>query len=228
MKKQINIIDIKTKDYRQAYDFQRKVYEHCYKNQMMDALLFQENNPTITIGRSGTKENLLIDEKQLKNMGIEIVELDRGGDVTFHIPGQWVVSFVAHIREYTQFIHSFLRKLEDVIILVLAEYGLEANKNERHSGVWVFDKKIASVGLSIEHGITRHGFALNVNPDLRYFDYIVACGLENVKMTSMKECLNQDISMDQVRQKIIEGFESVFDLEVHNYYDEKGALIDGN
>ncbi len=224
MTRKITVFDLKLIEYKKAYSIQREIYDLCYHGDLLDAVLFQENKPTITIGRSGSGENLLVDEELLKKSNINVIHVDRGGDITYHGPGQCVISLVLHLKEYTDNIHGYLRKLEEVIILLLSNYGILAHRITNLSGVWVGNQKIASIGISVEHGITRHGIAINVDPDLSHFDLITACGIKGVKMTSIKNETNKDISMDQVKEEFLTIFSKLFNVEFV-YTDYKKGLI---
>lgn len=224
MKKSVYVVDLKMINYQKAYNIQMIIHKLCHARQMRDTILFLETKPTITIGRSGSISDLLMDENDYVKQNIEVVPIDRGGDITYHGPGQLVVSFIAHVKEHTNNIHHFLRLLEEVIIVCLKKYNISASRKEQLSGVWVNDKKIASIGISVEHGVTRHGFALNINNDLSFFDLIIPCGLVGVTMTSIKECTNQAINKSQVKQDIVQCFKEVFDVDIEVMKYTKGMF----
>ena len=225
MIKKVAVINLGYIGYREAYRIQKEIFNLCYSGDLYDTIIFQKNNPTITIGRSGIKEHLLVDEKRLEEMNIDVVSVDRGGDITYHGPGQCIVSLILHIKTYTNNIHDYLRQLEEVVIILLLNYGIVANRVSGLSGVWVDNKKIASIGISIEHGITRHGIAINVNPDLHYYDMIVACGIKDVQMTSIKELVNVNISVEQVENDFLHSFSELFKVQ-YNYLDYTKGVID--
>ncbi len=222
MKRSVSLLDLGEIDYQKAYSIQREVFDLCYQGKLLDTILFQENSPTITIGRSGSTENLLVDVKQLKENDIHVVYVDRGGDVTYHGPGQCVISLVLHIKAYTSNIHEYLRKLEEVVIVLLASYGIQATRIENLSGVWVDNMKIASIGISVDHGITRHGIAINVNPDLSYFDTIIACGIKDIQMTSIKQITKKDVSLDEIKKEFLTVFSKIFRVQYVNSEYKKG------
>jgi|LSQX01.3.fsa_nt_gb lipoate-protein ligase B len=224
MKNKMNVVDLGLITYQEAYQIQKTIYYLCYKTQLEDTLLFQENYPVITLGRSSAKQHVLVDPQQLHNYGIDVVHVDRGGDVTFHGPGQWVVSIISNLKNRTSNIHTFLRMLEKVIMITLNQHGLSPSQKENLSGVWVDDKKIASIGIAVEHGITRHGFALNVNLDLSYFDLIVACGIEKVEMTSMAQLADKKFNMNHIKEDLLNAFKQVFDIEYQIIQYKKGMF----
>lgn len=224
MKRSISLLDLGKIDYQRAYAIQRDVYDLCYRGKLLDTILFQENSPTITIGRSGSANNLLVDEKQLKENNIHVVYVDRGGDITYHGPGQCIVSLILHIKAYTNNIHEYLRQLEEVVIVLLATYGIHATRLENLSGVWVDNMKIASIGISVDHGITRHGIALNVNPDLSYFDTIVACGIKDIQMTSIKQLTKKDVLLDEIKKEFLKVFSEVFNVQYTDSEYKKGQF----
>lgn len=224
MKRSISLLDLGKMDYQKAYSIQREVFDLCYQGNLLDTILFQENYPTITIGRNGSTKNLLVDVKQLKKYGISVVYVDRGGDVTYHGPGQCVISLILHIKTYTTNIHEYLRQLEEVVIVLLDSYGIQATRIKNLSGVWVDNMKIASIGISVEHGITRHGIAINVNPDLSYFDTIIACGIKGIQMTSIKQLTQKDVTLDEIKSNFLTVFSEIFNVQYVNSEYMKGQF----
>ncbi len=225
MSKKIHVIDLKKIGYQEAYTIQKNIFKACDHNETSDTILFQENPPTITIGRGGSLNHLLISEQQLKNRGIDLVHVDRGGDITFHGPGQCVISLILHLKEYTNNIHDYLRKLEEAVMLLLSDYKITAHRIEGYSGVWVGSHKIASVGIAIEHGITRHGIAINVDPDLSFYDVIIACGIKDVQVTSIKKLTGKNIDIDHVKQGFLRAFKHMFDVEYINEMQRKEPFM---
>jgi lipoate-protein ligase B len=187
-----------------------------------DALLLVEHPPVITLGRSTKAGNLLASPDQLASRGVELFDVERGGDVTFHGPGQLVGYPIVDLTRHTQDLHWYLRRLEDVIMRALADCGIDAARNPGKTGVWVRDRKIASIGVHARQWVTWHGFALNVTTDLSYFDLMVPCGIQNVVMTSVERelldaatgpCLAASPSLfDDVRARTVATFATLFDL----------------
>lgn len=187
-----------------------------------DALLLVQHPPVITLGRATKAGNLLASSAQLTARGVELFEVERGGDVTFHGPGQLVGYPIVNLEQHRQDLHWYLRQLEEVMIRALAACGIEAARNPGKTGVWVRDRKIASIGVHARQWVTWHGFALNVTTDLSYFDLMVPCGIQDVVMTSVEREL-LDVAdgprlapspalFDDVRARTVAAFASLFSL----------------
>ena len=183
-------------------------------------LLFVEHSPVYTLGKSGKIENVIIGEEQRRKEGIDFFHTNRGGDITFHGPGQIVGYPIFDLEKFYTDIGRYLRELEEVIILTLKDYGLDSGRSPGETGVWIdaFEKgkerKICAMGVRCSRWITMHGFALNVNTDLHYFDGIIPCGIQNKKVTSLKEELGHSVSEDEVKEKLKKNFERVFNVTV--------------
>ena len=183
-------------------------------------LLFVEHPPVFTLGKSGDISNLLINETQLQQKGIEFYKTNRGGDITFHGPQQIVGYPILDLEKFTTDIGKHLRNIEEVIILTLAEYGIKGERSRGETGVWIDtsvkgrERKICAIGVRCSRWITMHGFAFNVNTDLSYFDYIVPCGIENKQVTSLEKELGRRIDMEEVKEKVKKNFEKVFDVRL--------------
>jgi lipoate-protein ligase B len=200
-------------DYKDALKLQLSLLDKRTKDEIEDALLLLQHPPTFTIGRSGKIEHLLLNEKELKKRGIHFEAISRGGDVTYHGPGQLVGYPIIDLNKFDRDINQFLRNIEEMIIRALSGFHIKAQRIKGLTGVWVNEEKIASIGVGIKKWITYHGFALNVNTDLSYFDMIVPCGIPGAKMTSIKKLKNNidDINITEVESSIIDAFSSVFD-----------------
>jgi len=183
-------------------------------------LLFVEHNPVYTLGKSGDISHVLIDEKEREKKGIEFFKINRGGDITFHGPGQLVGYPILDLDNFKTDLGWYLRSLEEVIILTLAEYGLKGDRSPGETGVWIDpdikgkERKICAMGIRCSRWITMHGFAFNINTDLNYFNYIIPCGIQNKQVTSLQKELSAKIPMEEVKQKVKENFARVFDAEV--------------
>ncbi len=197
--------------YRKALDIQLSLLEKRKNGEIEDTLLLVEHPPTLTTGRRGNMGNLLASEKLLADRGIHFEIISRGGDVTFHGPGQ-LVGYPILDLSADKDIHKYLRKLEDTIILALRPYGIPARSIDGVTGVWAKWHKIASIGVGVKKWIAYHGFALNVNTDLSYFDLIVPCGIQDVRMTSVQRWLSKqdEVDMAGVEENIIKAFSQVF------------------
>lgn len=183
-------------------------------------LLFVEHPPVYTLGKSGKIEHVLIDEGQRTAKGIEFYQTNRGGDITFHGPNQIVGYPIFDLEKFYTDIGRYLRELEEVIILTLAHYGMVAGRSAGETGVWIDalekgkERKICAMGVRCSRWITMHGFALNVNTDLDYFSHIIPCGIQNKKVTSLKEELGHEVPMEEVKDLLRKNFAKVFNVEI--------------
>jgi len=204
-------------DYKNALELQLSLLEKRKHGEIGDTILLLEHPPTYTIGRKGNIKNLLIDSANLKKRGIHFERVSRGGDITFHGPGQLVGYPIIDLNNFNRDVHRFLRKLEEAIILTLSEFGINGERIPELTGVWVGEEKIASIGVGIKKWITYHGFALNVNNDLTCFDKIVACGIPNVKITSMERKLGtkDGMKMIEVENSVIKAFKKTFNMDLN-------------
>lgn len=198
--------------YAEAFDLQQNLVEQRKRGLIADQFLVVEHPPTITLGRNGRLEHLLAGEEALRRAGISFHRTNRGGDVTYHGPGQIVGYPIVDLREWKRDVVAYVRALEEVIIESLAEFGICAARVPGWTGVWVDGKKIAAIGVHISRWITSHGFALNVATDLSYFQYIVPCGLPQ-PVTSMAE-LGLEARHDSVVAALSRHFARIFDCEV--------------
>jgi lipoate-protein ligase B len=203
-------LDLGLVDYNETLSFQKKLAKDVADGIRQSTLILCEHNPVITLGRQARKENILKSEAELRAAGIKTINTNRGGDATFHLPGQLIVYPVFDLRRLGRDIHSFLRNLEAALILLLEDYGISACRQEGLTGVWVSARKIASIGIAISHWVTTHGISLNVSCDLDFFSLIRPCGLD-IMMTSMAELKEMDsLKMEKVKEKAIENFQQVF------------------
>lgn len=200
-------------DYISAWEVQRQLVQQRHRGTIPDTLLLLEHlPPVITLGRATQQEHLLVTWEQLQNLGIQLVEIDRGGDITYHGPGQLVGYPILDLREHGRDVHLYLRWLEEVIIRALRHLGIEAHRKEGLTGVWVGEEKVAAMGIKVSHWITMHGFALNVCPDLSHFDLIVPCGIHDKGVTSLQKLLGQEVTPQDVIPVVVNSFASVFNL----------------
>lgn len=206
----MNVIDLGTKDYKLVWDMQKEIHERRVRNETGDTLLLVEHEPVITMGRSGREQHLLLSQELLRKRGVTYYEIERGGDVTFHGPGQLVGYPILNIKHGLAGIRPYIERLQDVIIAVLADFGIPATVKDKMIGVWTESGKICSIGVAVKRWVSFHGFALNVNTDLSFFDLIVPCGIKNVTMTSMKEILQRDVEMHDVKEKVKVHFSVLF------------------
>ncbi len=211
--KKIEVIDIKKTDYKKAWELQKKIHEKRVKGEVCDTLILVEHEHVITFGKSAKRENLLFDENFLKKKGIKVYKIERGGDVTYHGPGQLVGYPIFKIKGLTK-IKKFVENIEKSIIHALAGFGINAEKNDRFPGVWIGNEKICAIGIAVKNGVSFHGFALNVNTDLSYFNFIIPCGIKDKGVTSMQKILERKIEFEKVKKKIAESFAKIFEREL--------------
>ena len=199
--------------YTEALELQRTLARDRISGVIpQDVLLLVEHPPVVTLGRSSKGKHLLASPDFLASRGVELFEVERGGDVTFHGPGQLVGYPIMDLKRHRQDLHWYLRQLERTLIDVLGQYGISAEQNKGLTGVWAGGRKIASIGVHARDWVTWHGFALNVTTDLSYFDLIVPCGIDGVRMTSMARELASLPDAEAVSQSVADTFASTFEL----------------
>jgi len=212
--KNILSVNLGRTDYKRVWDLQKKLVDLRHKGEIDDILLFTEHNPVITMGRAGSPKNVLSSAEELKKRNVELFAIERGGDVTFHGPGQMVIYPILDLNSHGRDLHKYLRNLEKVIIEVLNEYGIGAGTKEGLTGVWADNHKLAAIGVAVSRWITYHGAALNVNTDLDYFKLINPCGIIDYPVGSIKSVLGEEIDLDDVIAKIEKSFADIFDYVI--------------
>ncbi|TBR19694.1 MAG: lipoyl(octanoyl) transferase LipB [Chitinophagaceae bacterium] len=223
--------DLGKMDYKVAWDYQEKLLQEnvaiksnakFQESSTNHYLLFVEHPAVYTLGRSGKMENVLLNEKQLEEKGIQFFRTNRGGDITFHGEEQIVGYPILDLEKFYTDIGKYLRNLEEVIILTLKEYGIIGSRSSGETGVWIDpeilgkERKICALGVRTSRWITMHGFALNVNTDLTYFNNIVPCGIQNKQVTSIEKELSVKIDLEEVKKKVKDNFEKVFHVTLLN------------
>ncbi|MGH7563453.1 MAG: lipoyl(octanoyl) transferase LipB [Gemmatimonadota bacterium] len=196
--------------YGDAWALQRELVRRRAAGEIPDTLLLLSHPPVVTLGKGGTIDHLLGSRAELAGRGVEFVETDRGGDITFHGPGQIVGYAIVDLAPRDRDLHRFLRDLEEVLIQALAGFGVAAGRAAGLTGVWVGDAKVAAMGIRVSRWITHHGFALNVDTDLSYFDLIVPCGIADRRVTSMAELLGRPVERERVEDALGRAFGQVF------------------
>lgn len=209
-----SLIDLGLTPYDESLILQRRLATLRAEDRLEDILLLVEHPPVITLGRAGQKAHLHVPESSLTALGIEFFEVERGGDITYHGPGQLVGYPILNLTEHGCDLHRYLRQLEEVLIVTLSDFGIAAGRSLGRTGVWIGESKIASLGIHVSRWITRHGFALNVNMDLAPFELIVPCGIQGAKATSMAQELSRLISVREVMAALIERFEVEFGVSL--------------
>ncbi|SDU21223.1 lipoyl(octanoyl) transferase [Polaribacter sp. Hel1_33_78] len=229
MNKNILLKDLLVKDYKETWEFQSELLQEIVdvkiknrRNNLQEStknhFLFVEHPHVYTLGKSGDLSNLLLNEKQLEAKGATFYKINRGGDITYHGPGQIVGYPILDLENFFTDIHKYLRLLEESIILTIAEYDLKGVRSEGETGVWLdvgtpFARKICALGIRSSRWVTMHGFALNVNTNLGYFDNIIPCGIKGKAVASMESELGRKIDTNEVKQKILKHFKTLFEVD---------------
>lgn len=230
MNKKINFHDLGKIDYKECWDFQEELFAEILavkssnkkKNKTIETknyLLFCEHPHVYTLGKSGDEKNLLVNEEYLKSRGATFHKINRGGDITYHGPGQLVGYPILDLDNFFTDIHKYLRFLEEAVILTLREYGLESERSPGETGVW-FDvgtpkaRKICALGVKSSRWVTMHGFAFNINSDLSYFGNIIPCGITDKSVTSLQKELGREIDMQEVKNKVKSHLIDLFGMKI--------------
>ncbi len=221
MKGALEVRDLGRVPYGEALELQRTLAEERIAGRIPDTLLLLEHPPVITLGRGTRRTSLPMDPEALKRRGVEVFEIERGGDVTYHGPGQLVGYPIIDLQQHRPDLHWYLRRLEDVIIGALAGFGIPAERRDKYTGVWTRGRKIASIGIHVRQWVTWHGFALNVTTDLSPFSLIVPCGIPDVVMTSLEKEADAQAGAGteatqlaaRAREAVVGEFERVFEYD---------------
>lgn len=240
MNKRVGLQDLGYRNYKEVWDYQEQLFQNILnikiKNRREETaletpnhFLFVEHPHVYTLGKSGDFDNLLLNEGQLKDKGATFYKINRGGDITYHGPGQIVGYPILDLENFFTDIHKYLRLLEEVIILTMADYGLKATRSEGETGVWLdvgtpFARKICAMGVRASRWVTMHGFAFNVNADLGYFDNIIPCGIRGKAVTSLNVELGvPHVDETIVKEKILRYFSQLFEADVS--YEKEQAIF---
>lgn len=229
----VKLIDLGLIDYKKAWDYQEKLFDEVVQiksnnrklesesiKQTPNFLILCEHPNVYTLGSSGDKQNLLINEQQLEEKNATFYKINRGGDITYHGPGQIVGYPILDLDNFFTDIHKYLRFLEEIVIRTLAEYGITATRSKGETGVWVDiedplkARKICAMGVRASRWVTMHGFALNVNVNLEYFNNIIPCGIMNKAVTSMDKELGKKVNEEEVKEKLKKHFAALFECEI--------------
>jgi lipoate-protein ligase B len=201
----VSLLDLGLKPYPEVWQLQKELVEARSKGDASDTLILVEHEHVITLGRKTTAENF-------KPLGVPVFEVERGGDATYHGPGQLVGYPVIQMK--VPDVKNFLRALEEVLILASGKFSIDAGRRENHTGVWVGEKKLASIGVAVTNWVTYHGFALNVNTEMSYFRLIKPCGLDPETMTSMEMLTGKKQDMESVKREVVRNFSRVFEVDI--------------
>jgi lipoyl(octanoyl) transferase len=230
--KKVKITELGFLPYSEAWDIQEEYFSNTIaikrQNRELDSSILTENHlllvehpPVFTLGKSGKIDHLLLKEEVLKSKGIAFFKTNRGGDITFHGPGQLVGYPILDLDNFFTDIHKYLRYLEEIIIKTLSDFGLNSARSDGETGVWLdldtpFARKICAMGVRASRWVTMHGFALNINTDLSYFDYIVPCGIQGKGVTSIAKELKREVDPSLVKAAVLKNFSEVFEVEIIN------------
>ena len=221
------LIDIDLIQYERAWDFQRELVAAKLKSNLPDTLILLEHDPVITLGRRGNHQYIRASAETLAAEGINIHHVERGGEVTYHGPGQIVGYPILNLRDWRRDISWYIFSLEEVLIRTLGDFGIEATRNRLNRGAWVGDSKIGSIGVAISRWVTYHGFSLNVSPNMDHYSLITPCGLDGIEVTSLRELLGKEPDRARVRNSISQHFQRVFDIELARMDMEDLKVISG-
>lgn len=222
--------DLGKVDYQEAWDHQKGIFENSVakkldmrdnenpENGPENYFLYVEHPHVYTLGKSGSLDNLLLDEKGLEDKNATFYKINRGGDITYHGPGQLVGYPILDLDQFSPDINVYLRNIEEAVVRLCADYGVKGERFEKYTGVWVDpgtpqERKICAIGVKTSRWITMHGFALNVNTDLGYFGNIIPCGIVNKDVTSLQRELGKEVDMDEVKAKLLKHFADIFDMQ---------------
>jgi lipoate-protein ligase B len=204
------VVDLGLIDYKKAWDLQHYLWARRVEGELPDLLLLLEHPHVITLGRRGNRSNLIVSPEVLEAMEIPVYHVERGGDVTYHGPGQMVVYPILDLKEYGYRLIRYVDQLEEIILRVLGDFGIEGRRDSLNRGVWVNQEKIASIGVAIKRWVSFHGFSLNYETDLEYFDLIHPCGLKGKKMTALEKLLGVRISKEYLAERVFFHFKHLF------------------
>lgn len=208
--RELIVCDLGLIDYKEAWDLQLKFHEKRRLGEISDILFLCQHPNTYTLGKVAEKQNLLYDNSELEKNKISVFEIDRGGDITYHGPGQIVGYAIINLEEWKKDTHLYLRALEEVVIKTCENYGISSGRNKEYTGVWIDDRKICAIGIKVSRWVTMHGFAFNVNTNLDFFNGIIPCGIQGKKVTSLNKEIHQEVNILKTQSKLEENFLKVF------------------
>jgi lipoyl(octanoyl) transferase len=211
---QLLVVNLGTTKYADAWELQKEIFSARLSQRIGDVLLLTEHESVFTFGKGADKNHLLADDEELAKKKIDMFWIDRGGDVTYHGPGQIVGYPIIDLNNHYNDVHRYLRDLEEMIIRTLEEYSVHGSREKEFTGVWVKDEKIAAIGVKISKWITMHGFAFNINTDISFYDRIIPCGIFHKGVTSLHHVLGKRIEVAEVYEKLIIHFVEIFGFEV--------------
>jgi lipoate-protein ligase B len=216
LKPKCHVVDLGMIEYQKSLDLQKKIVKKVIDGEVSDTLITCQHPHVITLSRLAKKENILVSCEELKKLGVGICWTDRGGDVTYHGPGQIVLYPIFNLKEDKKDLHIFLRNLEEVVIRALRNnFGLNAYRKSGLTGVWVGPYKVASIGIGVSHWVTYHGLSLNVRTDKKFYNLIKPCGLPDVKIASINDFFDDDVSLETVRLMLLKSIQDIFECHLN-------------
>ena len=213
----VNFIDLGFADYKKVWDLQKETHLKLQQSRSTDVIYDDvvytvQHNHVYTLGKTGSRDHILISDDEMTSKGISYYEIDRGGDITYHGPGQLVVYPILDLNNYYKDTHRYLRDLEETVILTLKEIGIDAKREEEFTGVWVGEEKICAIGIKVSKWIAMHGIAFNINTDLSYFDKIIPCGIFHKGVTSIEKITEEKADFEKIKEIYINNFKKVFKI----------------
>ena len=213
MKKEAWILNLDTVPYEEAFDLQKRLVSLRSRGIINDTLILLEHPPVLTVTRKATLKNILVSTDELNEKGIALCQTNRGGDITYHGPGQVVGYPIMDLKAHGKDLHDYVRRIEEMIINLLADYGIAAQRDKNNPGVWVGNEKIAALGIAVKSSwTTMHGFSLNVSPDLSHYALIIPCGISDRGITSLSLLLGKPISTGKIRDQLVQHYAATFNL----------------
>ncbi|MEQ8200435.1 MAG: lipoyl(octanoyl) transferase LipB [Syntrophomonadaceae bacterium] len=228
MNRQGYCLELGTVEYSQAFELQKKLSDARRQGSIGDTVIFIEHPPCFTVGRHGGFNHILASPEFLEAQGIKVYETDRGGDITYHGPGQIVCYPILDLNGFDRDVHQYARLMEETLIRTLGAFGIKAGRHPDHPGVWVGTAKIAAEGIAIQQWVTMHGVALNVCPNMMHFTFIIPCGISTLGVTSMAQLLGHDVDIKLVQKEMRKQFCEVFAIELQSVtLDQVMQLVEG-
>ncbi len=214
-------VDLGVIDYKEAWDLQKVIFEKRVKGETEDTLLLLEHPHTYTLGKTADRNNLIGSDDFLKENNVSVYDIDRGGDITYHGPGQIVGYPIINLSDWKKDTHLYLRNLEETIIKTCSDYDLPTGRKSEYTGVWLDERKICAIGIKVSRWVTMHGFAFNVNTSLSMFDGIIPCGIKDKEVTSLEKEKKYRFELNEVKEKIVNNFMNVFDYDEFEVIDKE-------
>ena len=221
----VHVLDLGQRSYAPVHNLQRQAVERVRTKAASELLILVEHRPTITLGRRADASNIILDSQALERLGIEVHRIERGGDVTYHGPGQLVAYPILRLHEHLLGASDYMHRLEDVVIATLADLGIQADRRVGYIGVWVGNDKVCALGVRIMRGVTMHGLALNVDPDMSHWATIVPCGIRDGGVTSLRALLGQAPDMTLVKERLLVRFAGFFGTTLVTAEDHSPWLL---